>query len=99
MKLIPYFLGILCSAMLTTAWPLPNTEGIQVYSKNLLSYPERKQSLADDIILYRNADDLWENLRQEFTLPHYEDMPAVQAQINWFLSHQEFLFNTTRRAA
>jgi membrane-bound lytic murein transglycosylase D len=99
LKNLTFCLFILSIVALCRSFALPNTEGIQVYQKNIHLFPERKQTLAEDISRYRNADDLWDVLRQEFTLPHYEETPGVQAQINWFLSHQEFLLNTTNRAA
>ena len=77
----------------------PSAEGIQVYQKNVHLLPEHKQKLADDITRYRNADNLWDVLREEFTLPHYEDSPAVQAKIEWFMNNQDFLLRSTTRAA
>ena len=76
----------------------PNIEGIQVYQKNLQS-EERRQSLADDIDRYHNADNMWDVLRSQFTLPHYEDNPLVQQQIAWFMNHQDFLYRSALRAA
>ncbi|HEX2548340.1 MAG TPA: transglycosylase SLT domain-containing protein, partial [Gammaproteobacteria bacterium] len=81
------------------SFALPSLEGIQVYQKNIHLSEERKQSLADDIDRYRNADNMWDVLRAEFTLPHYEDNPLVQEQINWFLNNQEFLQRAASRAA
>ncbi len=60
---------------------------------------KHKQKLADDIDRYQNADNLWETLREEFVLPHYEDNPYVQNQIQWFLTHQAFLQSAATRAA
>lgn len=76
-----------------------STEGIQVYQKNLNSSPERKQSLSNDIDRYHNADNLWDVLRSEFTLPHYEDNPEVQRQIQLLLKNQDDLLRTASRAA
>src|SRR3990167_5807281 len=73
-------------------------EGIQVYQKNMHLYAEHKQNLAADIHRYYHADNIWDTLRQEFILPHYEDNPLVQEQIEWFLNHQDFLFHSTSRA-
>jgi membrane-bound lytic murein transglycosylase D len=78
---------------------LPNLEGIQIYQKNVHLYPERKQSLEEDIYRYRNADDIWDVLRGEFALEHHESSPLVQAQIEWFMEHQDFLLNSAERAA
>ncbi len=74
-------------------------EGIQVYQKNVHLLPEHKQKLADDITRYRNADNLWDVLRDEFSLPHYEDSPVVQAKIEWFMNNQDYLLRSASRAA
>ena len=42
-------------------------DGIQLYQKNLHLSEEHKQRLANDIVRYRNADNLWDVLRDEFT--------------------------------
>ncbi len=67
--------------------------------KKYASFPERKRNLADDINRYYNADNLWDALRAEFVLPHYENNPLVQEQIEWFMNHQDFLLHSTTRAA
>jgi membrane-bound lytic murein transglycosylase D len=77
----------------------PNIEGIQIYQKNFHLSEERKQSIADDIDRYHNADNMWTVIRSEFTLPHYEDNPLVQEQIEWFMNHQDFLYRSATRAA
>ena len=77
----------------------PNLEGIQTYQKNIHLSETRKQLLKDDIHRYRNADNMWDLLRSEFTLPHYEDTPAVREQISWFLNNQQFLSRAAERAA
>src|SRR5690349_21517933 len=82
----------------TILWASPNAEGIQVYQKNLHS-EERKENLAEDIDRYRNADDIWDSLRQGFTLPHYENNPLVQEKIEWYMEHQDYLIHSTMRAA
>lgn len=74
-------------------------EGIQVYQKNVHASPDRKRKLVDDIKRYRNADNLWDALREEFTLPHYEENPAVQDKIEWFMNNQDFLLRSATRAA
>jgi membrane-bound lytic murein transglycosylase D len=89
----------LCCLFITYSYAYPNQEGIQIYQKNVHLYPERKQSLDEDIDRYRNADDLWAILRQEFALNHHEDDPLVQAQIEWFMQHQDFLLNSADRAS
>lgn len=79
--------------------PAPSYEGIQLYQKNLQSSPEHIQKLADDVTRYRNADNLWDVLRQEFTLQHYENTPAVQEKIDWYMNNQDFLLRAASRAA
>jgi len=74
-------------------------EGIQVYQKNLPLPEERKQRIAEDIDRYNNAENLWDVLRQEFGLQHYENNPQVQEQIDWFMNHQDFLLHSTTHAA
>ncbi|MDR3492719.1 MAG: LysM peptidoglycan-binding domain-containing protein [Gammaproteobacteria bacterium] len=83
----------------STSYAIPNGEGIQVYQQHIHLSPERKQGLAEDVSRYRNADDLWNVLRREFSLPHYEENYLVQEQINWFMTHQEFLVRATSHAA
>ena len=75
-----------------------NIEGIQVYQKNTHLSEERKQILADDIDRYRNADNVWDSLRSEFSLQHHEENPYVQDQIEWFMNHQDFLISAANRA-
>jgi membrane-bound lytic murein transglycosylase D len=77
----------------------PNIEGIQIYQKNVHLSPEHKQKLADDIVRYRSADNLWDVLRDEFTLPHYEDHPAVQEKIAWYMNNRYPLLQAASRAA
>jgi len=98
---IKILLVAICCMLLhsmTLASP-PNIEGIQTYQKNLPLSEERKQSLADDIDRYHNADNMWDVIRSEFSLPHYEDNPLVQEQIAWFMNHQDFLYRSAMRAA
>jgi membrane-bound lytic murein transglycosylase D len=99
-KCYQFFLSLSCIFFYTVLFAsYPNIEGIQVYQKNLHLSDERKQSLADDIDRYRNADNLWDVLRSQLGLPHYEDNPLVQQQINWFMNHQDFLYRSALRAA
>jgi membrane-bound lytic murein transglycosylase D len=88
--------GVTC-ALSSTVFSQPSLEGIQVYQKNL-EHTERRQILAEDIYRYHNANDLWDELRHEFVLPHYESNPLVQEQIQWFMSHQDFLQSSASRA-
>ncbi|MEO8401414.1 MAG: LysM peptidoglycan-binding domain-containing protein [Gammaproteobacteria bacterium] len=91
--------GMCCMLIASTVFAAPVNEGIKVYQKNMHLFPDRKQSLAADIDRYRNADDMWNELRQEFTLPHYENNPLVQEKINWFLNHQDYLVRSINRSA
>jgi membrane-bound lytic murein transglycosylase D len=74
-------------------------EGIQSYQKNLHLSAEHKQKLAADIDRYYSADNLWDELRGEFSLSHYENNPDVQHQIDWYLNNQAFLIHSATRAA
>lgn len=77
----------------------PSIEGIQSYQQDLHLNPEHKQNLAEDISRYQNADNLWDVLRDEFSLDHAENSPAVQEKIEWFMNNQDFLMRSTTRAA
>lgn len=79
--------------------PSANFEGIQVYQKNLQASPDHVQQLANDVTRYRNADNLWDALREDFTLNHYENVPAVQEKIDWYMNNQDFLLRAASRAA
>lgn len=77
-----HFLVFFLSFFSVLSFAAPSTEGIQVYHKNIHLSEEHKQKLADDLNHYNNADDnMWELLRHEMNLPHYEDNPQVQEQI------------------
>ncbi len=94
------FMCIFCCIMISIRlFAAPSPEGIQVYQKNMHLSEEHKQKLAADIYRYYNAENMWDEIRHEFSLPHYEDNPRVQEQINWFMSHQDFLLNSANRAA
>lgn len=86
---ILYFLSQLSMAL----------EGIQIYQKNIHLSEEHRQKLADDIDRYHNADNMWDVIRSEFSLPHYEKNYLVKEQINWFLNNQDYLMRTANRAA
>lgn len=91
-----------CSTLLlifNITFAFPNSEGIQVYQKNVHLMPEHKQKLSEDIFRYRNADNLWDVLREEFNLPHYAESYAVQEKIEWYMNNQEFLLRSATRAA
>ena len=74
-------------------------EGIQSYQADSELSPEHRQKLADDITRYRNADNLWDVLRDEFALSHYESSPAVQEKIEWFMNNQDYLLRSANRSA
>ena len=76
-----------------------NPEGIQVYQKNLSARPDNKKQLAEDINRYHEADDIWDTLRSEFSLNHYESNPVVQDKIEWYMENQDFLRRSAMRAA
>ena len=89
---------MVCLLSSSVSFALPNTDGIQVYQKNVHLLPEHKKKLAADISRYHQADNLWDVLRDEFTLPHYEDIPAVQDKIEWFMNNQDFLLRAATRS-
>lgn len=90
----------ICGALYSTfLFASPSVEGIQIYQKNLHLSPVHMQKLADDISRYRNADNIWDVLREEFTLPHYEDNQVVQEKIEWFMNNQDYLLRSASRAA
>ena len=60
---------------------------------------EHKQKLAEDISRLSRADNLWDVLRDEFSLSHYENTPAVQEKIEWYMNNQDFLLRSATRAA
>lgn len=90
-------IGILSLFLGAASFASPNPEGIQVYQKFLP--PEHKQKLAADITRYRNADNLWDVLRDEFSLLHYEESYAVQLKIEWYMNNQDYLLRSASRAA
>lgn len=96
-----FLVGACCIVLsgFNAAHATPSAEGIQVYQKNMHLSAEKKQKLADDIDRYRNADNMWDTLRHEFILPHYESNPIVQEKIAWFMNHQDYLLHSTTRAA
>lgn len=90
---------VFCASCVTTLALAANGEGIQVYPKDSHLLPENKQKIADDLSRYRNADNLWDVLREEFALAHYENNPAVQQKIEWYMNNQDFLLRSATRAA
>lgn len=73
------------------------TEGIKTYQREI-AYND-KQQIAADLSRYHHADNLWDVLRDEFSMPHYEHHPLVQEKIQWLLRNQDFLVASATRAA
>lgn len=92
-------LGIMFILIYSSSFAVPNSEGIQIYQSNVHLSPEHKQRLADDVTRYKNAENLWDVLRQEFVLPHFENTEAVQQKIDWYMNNQDFLLRSASRAA
>lgn len=84
-------------AVIHPAFAIRTIEGIEIYKKNLK--PEHKQKLNDDLKRYHSADNLWDVLRDEFSLPHYENNPIVHDKILWYLNNQVYLLHSATRAA
>ncbi|HSW69820.1 MAG TPA: transglycosylase SLT domain-containing protein [Gammaproteobacteria bacterium] len=91
--------GLCCLTASSIILANPNQEGIQIYQKNLHLSLERKRSLANDIDRYHTAGNIWDLLRKQFSLPHYENNPIVQNKIAWFLNHPDYLLHSMTRAA
>lgn len=93
------FVGLCFLGLINPSWASISAEGIQVYQKNIHLNPERKKKLDADITRYRNADNIWDALREEFSLRHYESNPLVQDKIDWYMNNQDFLLRSASRAA
>lgn len=88
------------SIMQSSASIAAGGDGLQVYQQNNVHLsPERKEKLAQDIDRYHNADNIWDTMRSEFTLPHYEDNPRVQNSIDYYMNNQDELYLAAQRAA
>ncbi len=85
----------LCGATIAAA----SAEGMRVYQNAPQLSDEHKQNIADDISRFKQADNLWDVLRDEFSLPHYENNPLVQEKIEFFMNNQDFLLRSVNRAA
>lgn len=48
--------------------------------------------------LFDGEDEIWTHLRQRFALSDHLDEPRVQAQIDWYRCHPDFLERVTARA-
>lgn len=93
------FITIIVVLLSQSTIAAPSIEGIQTYQQNIHLSPEHQQTLADDVTRYQNADNLWDVLRDEFSLDHAENTPAVQEKIEWFMNNQDFLMRSMTRAA
>lgn len=89
--------AISCAMINSVSYASLTLEGIQVYSPGTIP-AEKQKRVAADMNRYQNADNLWDILRPEFSLPHYENYPAVQDNIAWFIDNQDFLMRTATRA-
>ncbi len=92
-------LGIFSTVMSGLLLASPNIEGIQIYQQSAHFSEARKQSLVADLNRYQNAENIWDVLRSEFTLHHYENSPEVQEQLAFFMRNPDFLLHCTERAA
>ena len=72
-------------------------EGIQIYHSTPLSIAT-KTEIARNITRYHHAENIWDILREEFSLPHYEDNYLVQEKITWFMNNQDYLLRAATRA-
>jgi membrane-bound lytic murein transglycosylase D len=91
--------ALTCTIINSASYASLNLEGIQVYPKTT-NRAGQNTRLADDVIRYQNANaNLWDLLRSEFTLPHYENSAVIQEHIQWWLDNQDFLLRTTTRSA
>lgn len=92
-------ISIFCVMQSSSSIAAYSGDGLQTYQQNLSLSPDRKKKLANDINRYRNADNIWDTMRSEFTLPHYEDNPRVKEMIEYFMNNQEQLYQSASRAA
>ncbi len=79
--------------------PANPSDGLRTYQNAPTLSEEHKQNIAEDISRFKQADNLWDVLRDEFSLPHYENNPLVQEKIEFFMNNQDFLMRSVNRAA
>src|SRR3990167_3051373 len=97
---ITFIITIVCTIAMTGAtYAANNPDGMRVYENTPHLSEEHKQNIADDISRFKEADNIWEVLRDEFSLPHYENNPLVQEKIEFFMNNQDFLLRSVNRAA
>lgn len=87
------------SVVVNLCFAATQIEGIRTFSKNLNLSQAVQKKLEEDLAKYHEADNLWDVLREEFTLSHYENHPAIQAKISWYMNNQDFLITAAVRAA
>ncbi len=95
---LTFALGMTVATVNAYAMTLP-TDGLRTYQNSPSLSEEHKQILADDLNRLSQADNIWDVLRDEFSLPHYEDNPLVQEKIEFFMNNQDFLLRSVNRAA
>ena len=102
-----WLVKVACTTILTssvaitcnTASATVNTAGMRVYQNAPRLTEEHRQTLAEDINRFKEADDLWDVLRDEFSIPHYENNALVQEKIEFYMNNQDFLLRSVSRAA
>lgn len=74
-------------------------DGILSYSRHLNSNIATKAEMQAALQRYQQAENLWDVLRKTFSLPHYDNNPAVREKIAWYMSNQDDLIRSASRAA
>lgn len=99
-RIVLFIITTASTAMISAAtYASTNGDGLRTYTNTPQLSEEHKQNIADDIDRLKQADNLWDVLRDEFSLPHYENNPQVQEKIEWFMNNQDFLLRSVNRAA
>lgn len=99
-------LGI-CSILLTgcQSSPLPQGSNTLPHKKPHLRVLGRKSPLDHQSTAKRptflsfHKENLWQDIQQDFQLPDYEQHPAVQNQIRWYVTHPKLFNRICTRAA
>jgi len=73
-------------------------EGIHVFKKNFHLDKKTTRQLIEHISNYQSADNIWSALKSEFSLPHYEDNPKVQEQVQWLVKNKGFIYKAAEQA-
>lgn len=98
-QLIKWTFSTVCALGITNTCFATNNDGLNVYKNTPSLSEEHKQKIAEDLSRFQQADNIWDVLRDEFSLPHYENNPLVQEKIEWFMNNQDFLLRSVNRAA